>query len=115
MKTPVKGAFIGLVANVVFNLILIKPMGHAGIALASGLAAGLNCAYLYYKMRDYRYRLKDNILFVSKLLFACLLMGGATYGIYLSGLNIIPVIVIGGILYFASLRITGIKIKEIIR
>lgn len=90
--------------------------GHAGIALASGLAAGLNCAYLYYKMRDYRYRLKDNILFVSKLLFACLLMGGATYGIYLSGLNIIPpVIVIGGILYFASLRITGIKIKEIIR
>ncbi|PLX70152.1 MAG: murein biosynthesis integral membrane protein MurJ [Denitrovibrio sp.] len=115
MKTPVKGAAIGLVANVLFNLLLIKPMGHSGIALASGLAAGLNCAYLYYKMRDYRYRLTDNFFYIVKLVFASVVMGASTYGLYILGLNIIPVIAIGGVIYFIALKITGIRIKELIR
>ena len=115
MKTPVKGAFLGLVANVLFNLLLIKPMGHSGIALASGIAAGLNCAYLYYKMRDYKYQFLQNYKLLIKLIFACAVMGVSTYVIYRLGLNILPVIAIGGLIYFVSLRVTGISIKELVR
>jgi len=115
MKTPVKGAMIGLVANVAFNLILIKPMGHAGIALASGIAAGMNCIYLYLKLRDYKYAVVKNIGLIMKLLLACVLMGGITYGIYLAGLHIIPVIVLGGAVYFLALKFTGVNIRSVLR
>lgn len=115
MKTPVKGAFLGLVANLVFNLILIKPMGHAGIALASGIAAAVNCIYLYVKMRDYRYDFGRYTSLLMKLLFACALMGGVSYGLYFSGLHILPVIAVGIVLYFVSLRITGIRIRKVLR
>ncbi|ADD68218.1 integral membrane protein MviN [Denitrovibrio acetiphilus DSM 12809] len=115
MKTPVKGAFIALIANIVFNLILIKPMGHAGIALASGIAAGMNCLYLYVKMRDYKYDFMKNIKLLIKIAIACFFMGGATYSLFLAGLNIIPVILIGCIVYFVSLRLTGIHIRSALR
>lgn len=115
MKTPVKGALIGLAANIVFNLILIKPMGHAGIALASGIAAAMNCTYLYLKLRDYRYQIAGNIIFILKLLTACIIMGGVTYWLYFIGLNILPVIAIGAVLYFISLRVTGVRIRSVLR
>jgi len=115
MKTPVKGALIGLVANVAFNLILIKPMGHPGIALASGIAAGMNCIYLYLKMRDFKYAFSDNMSLLLKLLFACLLMAGATYWLYVIGLHIIPVIFMGALLYFISLKVTGVNIRSVLR
>ncbi len=33
-KTPVKVGIIAMVANMVFNLLLIWPLAHAGLALA---------------------------------------------------------------------------------
>jgi len=115
MKTPVKAAFIGLISNIVFNLILIKPMGHAGIALASGMAAGLNCIYLYAKLRDYRYRAAENFLFIMKISASCALMGLACFFADRYGLHILPLIASGGILYFLSLKLFGIKIREELR
>jgi len=115
MKTPVKAAFIGLISNIVFNLILIKPMGHAGIALASGMAAGLNCIYLYAKLRDYRYRAAENSRFIMKISASCALMGLACFFADRYGLHILPLIASGGILYFLSLKLFGIKIREELR
>lgn len=115
MKTPVKAAFIGLISNIVLNLILIKPMGHAGIALASSIAAGMNCIYLYVKLRDYKYKVKQNTGLITKLLTASALMGIITYALYLYGMNIIAVIIMGCIVYFLSLKVTGVNIRRVLR
>jgi putative peptidoglycan lipid II flippase len=45
-RTPLKVAAACLVANVVLNLILIWPLAHVGIALASSLSSWLNVALL---------------------------------------------------------------------
>lgn len=46
MRTPVRIAVIALVANMVFNLILIWPLAHVGLALATTLSAWLNAGLL---------------------------------------------------------------------
>lgn len=51
MKTPVKIAVIAMVANMVFNLILIYPLAHAGLALATAISAFLNAGLLLRGLR----------------------------------------------------------------
>lgn len=48
MKLPVRAAVIALVANTVLNLILIWPLAHAGLALATSLSAFVNAGLLYW-------------------------------------------------------------------
>ncbi|MCP1328729.1 murein biosynthesis integral membrane protein MurJ, partial [Halomonas sp. 707D4] len=47
-RTPVKVGIMAMVANMVFNLILIWPLAHAGLALATALSAFLNAGLLGY-------------------------------------------------------------------
>jgi len=46
-RTPVKIGIIAMVANMVFNLALIVPLAHAGLALATSLSAWLNAVLLW--------------------------------------------------------------------
>jgi len=48
MKTPVKIAIKALLANMVFNLMLIYPFEHVGLAAATALSAFLNAGLLLY-------------------------------------------------------------------
>lgn len=50
-KTPVKIGVIAMVANMVFNLLLVWPLQHAGLALATSLSAWLNAGLLYLGLR----------------------------------------------------------------
>lgn len=45
-KTPVKIGIVAMVVNMVLNLILIWPLAHAGLALATTLSAFLNAGLL---------------------------------------------------------------------
>ncbi|KMT64880.1 murein biosynthesis integral membrane protein MurJ [Catenovulum maritimum] len=49
-KTPVKIGIQAMVANMVFNLALIFPLQHAGLALATTLSALMNASLLYYHL-----------------------------------------------------------------
>jgi putative peptidoglycan lipid II flippase len=51
MRTPVRIGILAMVSNMVFNLILIWPLQHAGIALATSLASLVNTGFLYYFLR----------------------------------------------------------------
>ena len=51
-KTPVKIAIKAMAANMVFNLILVYPLQHAGLALATTLSAFLNAGLLYRGLRQ---------------------------------------------------------------
>ncbi|MDA8389293.1 MAG: murein biosynthesis integral membrane protein MurJ [Gammaproteobacteria bacterium] len=50
-KTPVKIGVVALIANIVFNGILIWPLAHVGLALATSLSGILNAALLYRGLR----------------------------------------------------------------
>lgn len=50
-RTPVLTAFAAFIANLAFSLMLMGPMLHAGLALASSLSAGINMLLLLYFLR----------------------------------------------------------------
>ena len=50
-KTPVRIAIIAMVVNLVLNLILIWPLQHVGLALATAIAAWLNAGLLARGLR----------------------------------------------------------------
>lgn len=57
MKTPVRIAVICMVANMAMNLVLVWPLQHVGLALATSLSSMLNTALLLwalYKAGVYR-------------------------------------------------------------
>ncbi|MEM7027385.1 MAG: murein biosynthesis integral membrane protein MurJ [Pseudomonadota bacterium] len=76
-KTPVKIGAIAMLANIVFNLILVFPLAHAGLALATSLSAFLQ-AYLLFRIlkKEQVYRVKkDWSLFLLKVLIGISIMG----------------------------------------
>lgn len=50
-KTPVRIAMVAMLANIVFSLILIYPLRHVGLALATSLAACINAGGLYFALK----------------------------------------------------------------
>jgi putative peptidoglycan lipid II flippase len=47
IRTPVKIAAIALVVNLIFNVILIFPLKHAGLALSTSISSIVNAALLW--------------------------------------------------------------------
>jgi len=50
-KTPVKIGVIAMLVNIVFSLILFKPMAHVGLALSTSIAALVNASALFMVLR----------------------------------------------------------------
>jgi putative peptidoglycan lipid II flippase len=49
--TPMLTGFVSITANVVLNLILVRYLAHAGLALATALANSLGCLLLLFLLR----------------------------------------------------------------
>ena len=49
-RTPVRIGVVAMLLNVIFNLMLVWPLGHAGLALATSLAALVNASLLYRRL-----------------------------------------------------------------
>ncbi len=72
IRTPVRIGIIAIVANMIFNAILIFPLKHAGLALASSLSAWLNAGLLLWGLQTRQvFQWQSGWLkFVLQLLFA---------------------------------------------
>ncbi|MBV9576656.1 MAG: murein biosynthesis integral membrane protein MurJ, partial [Gammaproteobacteria bacterium] len=55
MRTPVRIAVVAMISNTLLNILLIWPLAHAGIALATSLAALINTSCLFYFLRKRNY------------------------------------------------------------
>jgi putative peptidoglycan lipid II flippase len=82
-KTPVRYAMTALGVNVVLNLILMFPLKHVGLALATSISAWLNAGLLMrglYRRGDFApdTRLRHR---VPRILGATVLMMGACWGL----------------------------------
>jgi putative peptidoglycan lipid II flippase len=85
-KTPFKVAMGALVANILFSIVLMKPLKHSGLALANALASGVNFFALFFFLREKLGRVDGRRILASfsKSIFAASIMG-VTGGILLHG------------------------------
>jgi len=66
-RTPVKIAVLALVANILFSLVLMKPLKHSGLALANSLASMVNFTLLFIFLRKKLKRADSKKIFSSFL------------------------------------------------
>jgi len=76
-RTPVRIAIISIAANIFLGIILMKPLAHGGLALATSLASILNLGLLMYALRARLGSLgwKDIARSAGKAFFCSLVMG----------------------------------------
>ena len=108
-KTPVRIAVISMVANVIFNLILMYPLKHAGIALATSLSAMLNLSLLIYYLPDSIrrinwYSVKNSIIKIS---LSSAVMGGICY-LAISNQPSVVSHGVGRLIWFSFTILTGL-------
>lgn len=124
-KTPMINGVIAVVINLVLNLILVKPMAHSGLALATSISATVTTIMLFLSLRKKIGPIgmtKYLICFV-KTLAASLIMGLVVYLIYyklgalIQATKLIQMILIlisvvaGAIVYFVLCIV--FKVKEL--
>jgi len=125
-RTPVRIAVIALATNMALNVALVFPLRHAGLALATTLAAALNAALLYRGLR------REGVyspppgwgriwlaLGVSGGLMAALLFWGAgdvhewlALGRSDRVIRLVGWIFAGGFVYAASLLAFGLRFRD---
>ena len=128
MKTPVRIAVIAMTANMVFNLILIWPLAHAGLALATALSAWMNASLLLRGLR------REGVFrpqpgwrrFFGQLLLANIVMGAGLFWLVSPGeqwlqfslgervLQMALLVVGGAAVYFTVLLLSGVRPRQFI-
>ncbi len=129
MKTPVRIAIVCMVANMAMNLILIWPLKHVGLALATSLSSMLNTGLLLWGLH------KAGVytpaagwtVFLLRLALACALMLVAVLWLdvplqqwfawsWLERAGHVALLVVAGITVFAaSLYASGIRTRHLRR
>lgn len=127
IRTPVRIGIIALVVNMLLNILLIMPLKHAGLALASSLSAWLNAGLLLHGLRTrgmFQWQ-AGWLIFTLRLLFAnCVLAlflywAAAALPVWLSWhwqqrfLHILFIGVISIIIYIGCLWISGLRFRDL--
>lgn len=129
IRTPVRIAVFTLVVTQLMNLAFIVPLRHVGLALSIGLAACLNAALLYWKLRSQRLFEPQPGWgrFILKLVVAVLAMVGVLLGLMqlmpawdLGGMPErflrLGILVLAGVLtYFGVLAALGFRLRDFSR
>ncbi len=122
VRTPVRYGMYAMIASLGLNIVLVYPLAHAGLALATSLGAFVNAVLLLRRL------LKDNVfhpnvrwrIFMLRILLASIAMSGFLYykvdvalwshwGVVDRLLNLIKWIAIGGGVYVGTLFMLGFK------
>jgi putative peptidoglycan lipid II flippase len=130
-RTPVKIGITAMVANMVFNLILVLgfDMAHVGLSLASTLSAFLNAGLLYWGLHKRGvYRIEKHwIPVLARYLAANAVMAGVLlaitpamtwwtgpgHGNWIKVAYILGICAVGALSYFAALFAVGFRLREI--
>jgi putative peptidoglycan lipid II flippase len=128
-RTPARIAVISVVVNIVFSLLLIKPLAHTGLALALTISAYVNSGMLYYNLRqqDVYIPLGGWTLFLGKVIIASAAMGAALYlgagdlqlwadaGLLERISRLTILILVGAVVYFSLIFVLRVPVKEMIK
>jgi putative peptidoglycan lipid II flippase len=129
IRTPVKIAFVAVVATQLMNVALVGPLAHAGLALAIALGACLNAALLYRGLRTREiYRPQPGWgAFLAKVAAAVALMAialaaamgpadwwtAADWRLRVAALA--GLVMLGAVVYFGLLWALGFRARDFIR
>ena len=125
-RTPVRIGIIAMIANMVFNLILIWPLDHVGLALATSLSAFLNAGLLWWYLRRDgvwhfqpgwgRYLLQLALAMIVLAVITLYLRGAPEDWLSMSGWErvklMLALVVFGATGYFATLALTGVRVRH---
>jgi putative peptidoglycan lipid II flippase len=128
MRIPVKIAVAAMLTNILFNIALIVPLAHAGIALATSLSAIINTVFLFYFLRNRGYyQPRDGwklfsirLLTGNTLLAVWLWMAAGEMSIWLRAhavwrlTHLIFLLMMSILIYFAALWATGIRLHHLL-
>lgn len=121
-RTPVKIAFITMLLNLIFSLLLMGPLKHGGLALALSLASSVQFCLLVFliKRKLSSWDLKPVLISLGRVMISSVIMGIAVRYLYVSRfahgsewgtlqllMNVIGVILVGVIVFFVAARILG--------
>ncbi len=126
MKTPVKIAFVTVLVSQTFAVILMFPLGHAGLTLSTSIGACLNAALLFWFLRKHGiYQPHAGwLLFVSKVVVALFVLaavllwlaGPASYwlsaSLWAKATRLAGVCVVGAGAYFGALWLLGFRFAD---
>ncbi len=130
IKTPVKIALFTLILTQLLNLIFVPLFAHAGLALATSLAACANALLLLRGLQKRRIYTPTRgwFGFILRILLSAALMGVVIGGIALeldwSGLATSPILrivwlalilLIAALVYFVSLHLLGVRVREFLK
>lgn len=126
VKTPVRYAMYAMGVSLGLNVLLVFPLAHAGLALATSLGAFFNAALLLNKLlKDKVYQPATGwLLFFSRVLLASAVMTAALYYWVDAGwwndwtatdriINLVKWIIIGMAVYVVTLLLTGLKPRHL--
>jgi putative peptidoglycan lipid II flippase len=128
LRTPVRIGIMAMITNMVFNVILIWPLKHAGIALATSLSAMLNAGFLFYFLRkkaiyiprDGWHSFGFRLLCANMMLAVFLWFASGDTQEWVTQDTSWRIIHLGGLLisavalYFAGLWIAGVRPRDIL-
>ena len=111
-KTPMINSIISIVFNISLNLILVKPLGYKGLAIATAVSAyiGLFLFNRSMKKKIEGYSSRDNYIVFAKALFAALIMGLGVKLVY----GILATSLIGGLLLKLIALLSAVGVGVII-
>ena len=125
-KTPVKIGVVAVFANIIMNLVFIGSLAHAGLALATSLAAFINAGLLFYFLRKGEFYVPENdwVVFIGRIIFASLGMSALLFymlpaislwiewDVFTRVMQLVIWIAAGGASYFAALWLSGLRLKN---
>jgi len=126
-KTPVKVGVIAMVSNVFLNVIFAYYYAHVGLAIATSISAVINASLLYYYLNKQSiYQFSDDliklflkVLLASSIMVIFILNFSNDINFYLENgvwqriTSVASTIIASAALYFACLRLLGIRIKQL--
>ncbi len=125
-RTPVRIGIISLISSSVLNLMLVYPLKHVGLALATSLGAYLNSWMLYSTLRRngiYRagrgwrrllVQISGASLAMGLVLWACVtpLDQWQAWTIGMRALRLSLAICAGAVVYFGALWLCGLRLRD---
>ena len=118
-QAPMRFAAISVIANIILALLLIKPLGYVGLALATALASFINVALLWWNIRKRQGAILDatSLKRMFRAILACIPMSLVLYLLQqqwafpdvklMQGLWLTVAVSSGILTYFVSAQVLG--------
>lgn len=124
-KTTMINGIIVVAINIVLNLLLIKQMGHRGLALATSISSLVGTVLLFYKLKSrigcygerkcltvlYKVCISTILMALGVRLFYCYISPFMGAGFIREAVSLFCTVLVGGFIYYISIRF--LKVDEI--